>query len=75
MSEMLRVRARKWTAGTQGLWLPDGFYHIVYLTSAAVMGLYTRGGTVFTVGDWSHGLKGDATVAQITRNILDRLSQ
>ena len=27
---------------------------------AAVMGLYTRGGTVFTAGttDWSHGLKG-----------------
>ena len=44
---------------------------------AAVMGLYTRGGTVFTTGttDWSHGLKGDATVAQITRNVLDRLSQ
>ena len=44
---------------------------------AAVMGVYTRGGTVFTAGttDWSHGLKGDATVAQITRNVLDRLSQ
>ena len=44
---------------------------------AAVMGLYTRGGTVFTAGttDWSHGLKGDATVAQITRNVLDRLSR
>lgn len=45
---------------------------------AAVMGVYTRGGTVFTCGstDWAHGLKGgDPMVAQITRNILDKLSQ
>ena len=44
---------------------------------AAVMGLYTRGGTVFTAGttDWSHGLKEDETVTQITRNVLDRLSR
>ena len=44
---------------------------------AAVMGLYTRGGTVFTAGttDWSHGLKEDAAVARITRNVLDRLSR
>lgn len=43
---------------------------------AAVMGLYTRGGTVFTAGttDWSHGLTGDdPAVEQITRNLLDRL--
>ncbi len=44
---------------------------------AAVMGLYTRGGTVFTAGttDWSHGLKGDEHVAQMTRNVLDRLGE
>ena len=42
---------------------------------AAVMGVYTRGGTVFTAGttDWAHGLKGDEKVAQITRNVLDKL--
>jgi hypothetical protein len=45
-------------------------------TGAAVMGVYTRGGTVFTAGttDWSHGLTGDdPIVEQITRNILNRL--
>ncbi|NOS72212.1 MAG: hypothetical protein HOP33_20095 [Verrucomicrobia bacterium] len=44
----------------------------------AVMGVYTRGGTVFTSGstDWSHGLRGgDVIVDRITRNILDRLSK
>ncbi|MFM7150238.1 MAG: N,N-dimethylformamidase beta subunit family domain-containing protein, partial [Gemmataceae bacterium] len=44
----------------------------------AVLGLHTRGGTVFTAGstDWSHGLRGkDAQVIQITRNILDRLGK
>lgn len=47
-------------------------------TGAAVMGLYTRGGTVFTCGstDWAHGLRGeDPAVQQITRNILERLSE
>jgi hypothetical protein len=47
-------------------------------TGAACMGLYTRGGTVFTAGttDWSHGLRGgDPMVQQITRNLLDRLSK
>ena len=41
----------------------------------AVMGVYTRGGTVFTAGttDWARGLKGDEKVAQITRNVLDKL--
>jgi len=42
----------------------------------AVMGTYTRGGTVVTVGctEWSNGLRGgDPTVDRITRNILDRL--
>jgi hypothetical protein len=42
----------------------------------ACMGLYTRGGTVFTAGttDWVHGLASDPTVQRITRNILQRLS-
>ncbi len=47
-------------------------------TGAACMGLYTRGGTVFTAAttDWSHGLSGgDAVVERITKNILDRLSK
>jgi hypothetical protein len=47
-------------------------------TGAACMGLYTRGGTVFTTGstDWAHGLKGkDPAVERITRNILDRLAK
>jgi hypothetical protein len=45
---------------------------------AAVMGLYTRGGTVFTCGstDWSHGLRGnDPHVVQITKNLLDTLAK
>lgn len=44
---------------------------------AAVLGSYTRGGTVFTTGctDWAFGLRGrDPQVVQITRNVLDRLS-
>ncbi len=44
---------------------------------AAVLGTYTRGGTVVTVGstDWSHGLAGrDPVVERITKNILERLS-
>jgi hypothetical protein len=43
----------------------------------SVLGLYTRGGTVFTTGstDWSHGLRGqDKAVEQITHNILRRLT-
>lgn len=43
----------------------------------AVMGVYQRGGTVFTCGstDWSHGLRGgDAVVERITRNILETLA-
>lgn len=45
---------------------------------AAVMGVYMRGGTVFTAGttDWAHGLTGDdAIVERITRNILERLGK
>ena len=44
----------------------------------AVMGLYSRGGTVFTSGttDWVYGLVGhDPVVTQVTRNVLDRLSE
>lgn len=44
----------------------------------AVLGSYTRGGTVFTAGstDWAHGLRGgDPVVQRITRNILDRLGK
>lgn len=47
-------------------------------TGAACMGLYTRGGTVFTAAttDWSDGLRGgDKAVDRITRNVLDRLSK
>lgn len=47
-------------------------------TGNSCLGLYTRGGTVFTCGstDWSHGLRGgDAVTERITRNILDRLGR
>jgi len=47
-------------------------------TGAAVVGTYTRGGTVVTVGttDWAHGLRGnDAVVVRVTRNVLDRLGK
>jgi N,N-dimethylformamidase beta subunit-like protein len=47
-------------------------------TGAAIMGLYTKGGTVFTCGstDWSHGLKGnDPAVTRITKNLLERLGK
>jgi len=47
-------------------------------TGAATMGIYTKGGTVFTAAttDWSHGLAGgDAVVEQITHNVLQRLSE
>jgi hypothetical protein len=63
-------------------WAPgDSYWYDRFPTDrvgAAVLGVYTQGGTVVTTGttDWSHGLKGnDRTVARITRNILDRLSQ
>jgi hypothetical protein len=47
-------------------------------TGQAVIGTYTRGGTVVTVGstDWSFGLRGnDANIARITKNVLDRLGK
>ncbi len=43
----------------------------------AVMGTYTRGGTVFTAGttDWAYGLAGqDPDIMKITRNVLGRLA-
>lgn len=45
---------------------------------ASIVGVYTRGGTVVTVGstDWAHGLRGkDPAVERITRNVLDRLAR
>lgn len=47
-------------------------------TGHAVVGAYTRGGTVVTVGttDWSFGLRGnDANIVRITKNVLDRLGK
>jgi hypothetical protein len=47
-------------------------------TGNAVVGTYTRGGTVVTVGttDWSHGLRGnDAAVVRITKNVLEKLGK
>ncbi len=63
-------------------WAPDdAFWYEPFpkdRIGAAVMGMYTRGGTVLTVGstDWAHGLKGaDPVVEQITRNALDKLGK
>jgi lysophospholipase L1-like esterase len=46
-------------------------------TGHAVVGTYTRGGTVVTVGttDWARGLQGDPVIQRITTNILRRLSK
>ncbi len=44
----------------------------------AVLGVYERAGTVFTTGctEWAYGLAGgDRFVEQITRNVLERLSE
>lgn len=63
-------------------WHPDDAYWYERFgkgrIGAAVLGTYTRGGTVVTSGstDWAHGLRGkDPIVERITRNILDRLSK
>jgi hypothetical protein len=63
-------------------WHPDDAYWYERFeqgrVGAAVLGTYTRGGTVFTCGstDWAHGLRGkDPAVERITKNILDRLSR
>jgi hypothetical protein len=47
-------------------------------TGNAVMGTYTNGGTVVTVGttDWSHGLRSnDLVVPRVTKNVLDKLGK
>ena len=44
----------------------------------ACLGVYTRGGTVFTCGstDWAHGLRGgDEMTEKVTRNILEKLGK
>ena len=63
-------------------WAPDDCYWYDRFPKdregAAVIGTYTQGGTVVTVGstDWAHGLSGkDPVVDRITRNVLDRLSR
>ena len=65
------------------LWVSESIYgkgspQRVPQPGAAILGTYTRGGTVFTTGctEWVRGLEGrDPQVEQITRNILDRLSR
>jgi hypothetical protein len=70
--------------GDQSLvWVSEALYgkgtkRRVHQPGAAVLGVYTRGGTVFTTGctEWVRGLRGrDRVVEQITRNVLDRLSR
>ncbi len=62
-------------------WHPDDAYFYEHFEhdrqGAAVLGSYTRNGTVVTTGstDWAHGLQGkDPTVERITKNILAKLS-
>jgi hypothetical protein len=62
-------------------WAPDDCYWYERFpkdrVGAAVLGIYTRGGTVVTVGstDWAHGLAGgDPVVSRITANVLDKLA-
>ena len=63
-------------------WAPDdAFFYDQFpkdREGAAVLGIYSRGGTVMTTGstDWAHGLRGkDPAVEQITRNVLDKLGK
>jgi hypothetical protein len=63
-------------------WVSEGLYgdsgRRIAQPGAAVLGCYTRGGTVVTTGctEWSNGLRGrDPLVELITCNILDRLSK
>ncbi len=72
--QILATCPAKWAPG-DSLWY-DRFEKD--RVGAAVLGMYTNGGTVLTVGstDWAHGLRGkDPIVQQITRNVLDRLSK
>ncbi len=62
-------------------WAPDDCYWYDRFPKDregnAVLGIYTRGGTVVTVGstDWAHGLSGgDPVVSRITTNVLETLS-
>lgn len=72
--EILATCPARWAPG-------DSFWYDRFpkdRVGAAVLGLYTRGGIVVTVGstDWSHGLAGkDPIVEQITRNVLIKLSK
>jgi hypothetical protein len=63
-------------------WAPDDAFFYDHFPKdregAAVLGTYTRGGTVVTTGstDWAHGLRGkDPAVEQITKNILTKLGK
>ena len=47
-------------------------------TGAACMGIYTKGGTVFTAAttDWARGLRGDDKIVErITKNVIERLGK
>jgi N,N-dimethylformamidase beta subunit-like protein len=64
----------KWAPGDSVFYEPFPMDRV----GAAVLGTYTRGGTVVTAGstDWAHGLRGkDPAVERITRNVLDRLGK
>ncbi|RIK29444.1 MAG: hypothetical protein DCC55_37920, partial [Chloroflexi bacterium] len=43
----------------------------------AVMGVFTRGGTVFNAGstEWAYGLDHDPLVQRVTKNVLERLAR
>jgi len=63
-------------------WAPDdAFFYDRFpkdRVGAAVLGTYTRGGTVVTTGstDWAHGLRGnDPAVVQITENVMNKLGK
>ena len=74
MNRIISLLSARWTPG-DSLWY-DRFPKD--RVGAVVLGLYTRGGTVFTAGitDWAHGLRGkDPVVERITRNVLNRLSR
>lgn len=56
----------------------EGEQRLVEQPGSAVLGCYTRGGTVVTAGctEWVRGLSGrDPAVERITRNVLDRFSK